>query len=66
MTLGLPGGTVVKNPSAKEMRVQSLRQEDPLEEEMATYSRIPAGINPGTVHGGTSHGETYSQTPLSD
>ena len=49
---------MVKNSSATEMRVQSLREEDPLEEEMATYSRISAGINPGTVHGGTFHGET--------
>ena len=66
MTLGLPGGTVVKNPSAKEMRVQSLRQEDPLEEKMATYSRILEGIIPGTVHGIRFHGETQSQTQLSD
>ena len=31
-----------KNPPAKqEMRVQSLGQEDPLEEEVATHSNIP-------------------------
>ena len=42
-----PGGSVVKNPPAKkEMWVQSLGWDDPLEEEMATYSilhswRIP-------------------------
>ena len=39
-----PGGLVVKNsPSMQELqetRVQSLGQEDPLEEEMATYSTI--------------------------
>ena len=58
MTLGLPGGTVVKNPFAKEASVQSVRQEDTLEEEMTTYSRILAGIIPGTVHGIRFHGET--------
>ena len=37
LSLGLPGGSVVKNPPAKqEMWVQSLGQEDPLEKEMAT------------------------------
>ena len=39
--LGFLGGSVVKNPSAKqEMRVHSLDQEDPLEKEMATHSSI--------------------------
>ena len=34
---------MVKNPPAKqEMRVRSLGQEDPLEEEMTTHSRILA------------------------
>ena len=41
-----PGSSVVKNPPANagdtEMRVQSLGQEDPLEEEMATHSSILA------------------------
>ena len=38
-----PGGSVVKNPPAKqEMQVQSLVQEDPLEKEMATHSSILA------------------------
>ena len=32
----------------QEMKVQSLRQEDPLEEEMATHSSIPAWRIPGT------------------
>ena len=41
--LGFPGGSVVKNPSALwETRVQSLGQEDPLEEEMAAQSSILA------------------------
>ena len=38
---GFPGASVVKNPSAKQkIWVQSLGREDPLEEEMATHSRI--------------------------
>ena len=44
--LGFPGGSAVKNPSAmqetKEMQVQSLGQEDSLEEDMATHSNILA------------------------
>ena len=40
---------MVKNPSAKqEIRVQSLSWEDPLEEEMATHSRILAWEIPWT------------------
>ena len=40
---GFPGGTVVKNPPAKqETPVQSLGQKDPLEKEMATQSSIHA------------------------
>ena len=39
--LGFPGGSMVKNPPAKqEVQVQSLGQEDPLEKEMATHSNI--------------------------
>ena len=39
--LGFPGGSVVKNPPAKqEAWVQSLGPEDSLEKEMATHSRI--------------------------
>ena len=60
--LGFPGGSEVKNQPAmqelQEMQVQSLGQEDPLEEGMATYSsilawRIPMdkGAWPTTVHG---------------
>ena len=38
---GFPGGSPIKNPTAiQETQVQSLGQEDPLEEEMATYSNI--------------------------
>ena len=43
MLHGFLGGSVVKNPPAKqETRVRSLGQEDPLEEEMTTHSRILA------------------------
>ena len=37
-TMGFPGGSVIKNPPAKqEMQVLSLGWEDPLEKEMATH-----------------------------
>ena len=40
---GFPIGSVVKNPPAmQESQVQYLGREDPLEEEMATYSSILA------------------------
>ena len=46
---GFPGGSVVKNlPVKQEMPVQSLGQEDHLEEEMATHSSILAWKIPGT------------------
>ena len=47
---GFPGGSVVKNPPANlgEMQVQSLGWEDPLEEGMATHSRILAWRIPST------------------
>ena len=54
----IPGGSVVKNlPAMKEMqkmKIQSLGQEDPLEEGMATHSsilawRIPWTEEPGEV-----------------
>ena len=49
-------GSLVKNPPAKqeteEIQVQSLGREDPLEKEMATQSRIPAQIIPGTEEPG--------------
>ena len=42
--MGLPGGSVTKNlpamPETQEMQFQSLGWEDPLEEEMATHSRV--------------------------
>ena len=44
---GFPDGMVVKTPSAKqELQVQSLSQEDLLQEEMATHSSILAWTIP--------------------
>ena len=40
--MGFPGGSVVKNLPALEMRIQSLGREDPLEKDMATHSSIHA------------------------
>ena len=54
--LGVPSGSMVKNPPDRmqETRVQSLDQEDPGEEEMATRScilswRIPWTEDPGRL-----------------
>ena len=53
---GFLGGSVVKNPPAKQERqktqLQSLSQEDPLEEEMATHSSILAWKIPWTEEPG--------------
>ena len=51
----LSGGSGVKNPAANEMKemwVQSLGQEDPLEEEMAAHSSILAQRIPRTEEPG--------------
>ena len=41
--MGFPGGSVLKNPPAmQEAQIQSLDEEGPLEEGMATLSRILA------------------------
>ena len=46
---GFPDGSDVKKlPAVQEMQVQSLGQEDPLEEEMATHSSILAWKIPWT------------------
>ena len=58
-----PGGSVVKNLSAKqEMWVQSLGWEDPLEKEMAIHSSVLAWRIPGTGEPGglLSMGHTES------
>ena len=50
---GFPGGTVVKNPPARqETRVPSLGQEDPLEKGRATHSSILAWRIPWTEEPG--------------
>ena len=50
---GFPGGSVVKNPPAKqETQIRSLDLEDPLEEEMTTHSSIPAWEIPWTEEPG--------------
>ena len=50
--MGFPGGSVTKNPPAtqekQEIRIRSLGQEDPLEEEMANHSITLAWRIPGT------------------
>ena len=46
--MGVLGGSAVKSlPAMQEKQVQSLGQEDPLEEEMATHSSILAGKSHG-------------------
>ena len=68
-TRGFPGGSVVKNlPVVLEMRVPSLGQEDPLEKEMATRSRILVWEIPWTEKPGRLQpmGSQKSQTWLSD
>ena len=57
--MGIPGGSAVKNPPARqETKVRFLGQEDPLEAGMATHSSILAWRIPmdrgawrATVHG---------------
>ena len=58
--MGFSGGSEVRNLPAVQMWVQSLSQEDPLEEGMAAHSSILAWKNPmdsgtwwATVHGVT-------------
>ena len=54
--MGFPGGSVVKNPPAmqelQETWVRSLVREDPLEEGLATHSRILAWRIPWTEEPG--------------
>ena len=52
-TMGFPGGSVVKNPPAKqEIRVRSLSWEDTLEKEMTSHSSILAWRIPWTEEPG--------------
>ena len=51
----------------QETRVQTLGQENPLEKEMASHSRIPAWRIPWTEElGGPVHGVTKNRTQLSN
>ena len=64
-SLGIPGGSVVENlPTKLEMQVQSLGQEDALEEGMATHSRTLAWRIPRTEEpvGLPVHGVAQSWT----
>ena len=67
---GFPSGSVVKNlppmQETQKMWVQSLGQEDSLEEEMATYSSIHAWKLPRTEETGRLQpvGSQKSSTPL--
>ena len=66
---GFPGGSVVKNPLAKqETQIRFLELEDPLEEEMTTHSSIPTWEIPWTEEPGglQSPGQQKSQTGFSD
>ena len=50
---GFPGGSGVNNlPAMQETSIQSLDQEDPLEEGMAIHSSILAWRNPGSEEPG--------------
>ena len=66
---GFPDGAMVKNPPAKqemqEMQVQSLVQEDPLGEEMATRSSILAGKIPCTEQPGGLQSAAAAKLPQS-
>ena len=62
---GFPGGSVVKNPPAKqETQVRSLGQEDSLEKEMATHSSLLAWKMPWTEEPGRSQSMGIAKTRL--
>ena len=53
LDVGFPGGLGVKNPPAmQEIKVQSLGQEDPLEEVIGTHSSVLAWRIPWTEEPG--------------
>ena len=60
---GFPGGSNSKEPTCN---ARDLGQEDPLEKEMATHSRIFARRIPWTEEPGRLHGVTQSQTQQGD
>ena len=55
--VGFPGGSVRVHLPMQELQVQSLGQENPLEEGMVTHSSILAWRIPWTVWQATVHGE---------
>ena len=66
---GFPGGSVVKNPLAKQAPpARPLAQKDPLEKKMATHSSILAWKIPWTEEPGGLHSIELqkSQTQLND
>ena len=69
MYLGFPGGSIENSPAMQEIQVQSLGQEDPLEEGMATHSSILAWRIQWTKEPGgwaTVRGVSKSWTRLSN
>ena len=52
MVLGLPCGSLIKNPAMQETWVRSLGQEGPLEKKMAAHSSILAREIPWTQEPG--------------
>ena len=64
--LDFSGGSEGKVSAMREIRVQSLGQEDLLEKEMAIHSSMLAGKIPWTEKPATVHGVAKSQTRLSD
>ena len=69
MATFLVAQTIKHLPTMRETRIQSLRQEDLLEKEMATHSSLLAWKFPWTEEPGrlySVHGVEKSQAPLSD
>ena len=69
LSLFIQVALVVKNPPAKETRVQSLGQEDLVEEGMAAHSsslawRIPWTEEPGRLQSTESHGVRHDGSNL--
>ena len=61
ISIGFPGGSVVKNlPAKQETRVRFLGREDPPEKEMATHSSILAWKIPQTEEAGGLYGVAKS------
>ena len=66
LTVGFPGGSVVKNPTANAGDTFDPRgQEDPLEEEISTYTCLGNPMYRG-IWWATIHGLTKNEVQLSD